>query len=278
MTDDRVSRRRVLKGSVAFTATGLAGCLGGSSGPLSNPIIQETAVSGRSLVVTLQSDHSVSTLNVIGPSGSQFRSASVATGATSVEVPLFDYRRGWYYEPGEYELVAVSDGEEVASTTVELVPDLQVTDVQQYTEGRPTPSNRANLRVTVENMGTGPTWVYYVGYPGAPYSPATNVPTDEAARTGPLLHLEQPQSVSEVIVAPGESTTVIGRRSPLLLSSDDECGGLTVEMTTIVATGVGPNARQNIRATLNGEPLRANFRGTCHDIVIDVPEGTATDG
>jgi len=276
MTDDRVSRRRVLKGSVAFTATGLAGCLGGSSGPLSNPIIQETAVSGRSLVVTLQSDHSVSTLNVIGPSGSQFRSASVATGATSVEVPLFDYQRGWYYEPGEHELVAVSDDEEVASTTVELEPELTVTDVQQYTEGRSTTTNRANLLVTVENTGTGPTWVYHVGYRDALYPSANNIPTNEYARSNPLQNLEEPESASEVVLAPDESTELVGMQPPLLLPSEAECGDLTVDMTVIVSSGVGPNGQEPVQATLGGE-LYGGFPETCRDIQIDSLEGTETD-
>ncbi|WP_436932829.1 twin-arginine translocation signal domain-containing protein [Halosimplex halobium] len=270
MTGEQHSRRQFLKGGLALTAAGLAGCSSGSTGTATPAsIFRETSVSGNSLRVTLRENHDVSKVNLIGPSGSVFQSAQVATGATTVELGLFDYRRGWHYTPGEHTLVAVADGEEVESTTLPLTPELEITNVEPYTGGRPTPSNRANLLVTVENTGTGPTWVYYVGYENAPHSAANRIPTTDYARSTPLLNLEKPQSEDEVILQPGNSTVLRGIRSPLLLSEDDHCNGLEVNLTVIVPTGVGENGQRELRAVLDGDPVRANFRGTCSDIQIE---------
>ncbi|QPV61552.1 twin-arginine translocation signal domain-containing protein [Halosimplex litoreum] len=279
MTGTERSRRRFLKGGLAVAAAGLAGCSGGNSAGTATPesVFRDTSVSGNSLRVTLREDHDVSTVNLIDSSGSIFQSSQVATGATTVELGLFDYRRGWHYTPGEHTLVAVEDGEEVGSTTIPLTPELEITNVEPYTGGRPTPSNRANLLVTVENTGTGPTWVYYVGYENAPRSAANRIPTTDYARSTPLLNLEKPQSADDVILQPGDSTVFRGIRSPLLLSKDDHCNGLEVNLTAIVSTGIGENGQRELRAVLDGEPVRANFRGTCSDIQIEPREASDPD-
>ncbi|MFB6177033.1 MAG: hypothetical protein ABEI99_07830, partial [Halobaculum sp.] len=54
---------------------------------------------------------------------------------------LFDYERGWQYTPGTHTLVATDGEDELSSTTVELQPELEITNVERYTGGRPTPSN-----------------------------------------------------------------------------------------------------------------------------------------
>lgn len=279
MTGEQRSRRQFLKGGLALTAAGLAGCSGGGLTGTSTPesVFQGTSVSGNSLTVALQSDHEISKVNLIDPSGSVFQSSQVATGATTVDLGLFDYRRGWHYTPGEHTLVAVKDGEELASMTVPLVPNLEITEVKLYTGGRPTPSNRANLLVTVENTGTGPTWVYYVGYENAPHSAANRIPTTDYARSTPLLNLEKPQSEDGVILQPDTSTVLRGIRSPLLLSKDDHCNGLEVNMTVIVPTGIGDDGQRELRAVLDGDRVRANFRGTCSDIQIEPHQGRNPD-
>ncbi|WP_436926214.1 twin-arginine translocation signal domain-containing protein [Halosimplex amylolyticum] len=275
MTGEKRSRRQFLKSGLALTAVGLAGCSSGGPAGTDTPesVFRETSVSGNALRVTLREDHGVSKVNLIDPSGSIFQSAQVATGATTVELGLFDYRRGWHYTPGDHTLVAVNDGEEVESTTIPLTPELEITGVEPYTGGRPTPSNRANLLVTVENTGTGPTWVYYVGYGNAPHSAANRIPTTDYARSTPLLNLEKPESVDGVILDPGDSTVLRGIRSPLLLSQSDHCNDFETDLTVIVSTGVGENGQHELRAILDGDPLRANFRGTCSDIRVESREG-----
>jgi len=276
MTSERRSRRRFLRHGLAVAAAGVAGCssLGPAGGVGETATIRETSVSGASLVVDLKEDHDVTKLNLVGPSGSLFRSTSVATGTNSAEIQLFDYSRGWQYSPGEHSLVAVNDeDEEITSTTVPLEPEIEITDVEQYTSGRPTPSNRGNLLVTVENKGTGPTWVYYVGYENALHPPANRIPTNDYAKTSPLLNLDRPESKSETILEPDDTTQLLGTNSPLLLSSEDDCTDLSVDLTVIVASGVGKNGQKDIQVTLSGEPIRANFRGTCDE--IEISDGTS---
>ncbi|QLH77240.1 hypothetical protein HZS55_08010 [Halosimplex rubrum] len=277
MTGEQQSRRRVLKRGLALATAGIAGCssLGpvggvGGSGP-----IQGTSVSGASLVVDLREDHEVTKLNLIGPSGSRFRSTDVATGATSAELGLFDYRRGWHYTPGEHSLVAIADGDEVASKTLSLEPTLKITDIEPYSGGRPTPSNRANLLVTVENTGTGPTWVYYVGYENALNRDANHIPTNNYAKTVPLQNLDKPESKNDVILEPGSDSELLGMDSPFLLTNEDQCDNQRVELSILVLSGIGSNAEKQLRATLTGERISANFASTCSDISVNRVERTS---
>ncbi|WP_415380526.1 hypothetical protein [Halosimplex sp. TS25] len=274
MTGERFSRRRFIQSGLALSGIGVAGCAKlGSVGSTGNSVISDTSISGSKLVVELQDDHNVSKINLIDSSGSSFQSAQVSTGASRVSIELFNLSRGWSYRPGEYSIVAVADNEEVASTTVHLQPDLKITGIQQYTNGRPTPSNRANLLVTVENVGTGPTWVYYVGYKNALHPPANRIPTNEYARTNPLLNFDRPESKEDLILDPEASVTLLGTDSPLLLSEDDHCENLQVEMSVIVSAGIGESAQKEFQAVLDGEPERANFRGTCSEIQLQSDGG-----
>jgi hypothetical protein len=279
MTDKRRSRRRFIQSGLAMAAAGVAGCssLGPAGGVGRTSPIQETSVSGASLVVDLTENHEVTKLNLVGPSGSLFRSTSVATGTTTAEIGLFDYRRGWHYTPGEHSLVAIADGEKNASKTVPLKPKLEISDVEPYTGGRPTPSNRANLLVTVKNTGTGPTWVYYVGYENALDQDANHIPANDYVKTVPLQNLDEPESREDVILEPGKSSKLLGTDSPFILADEDHCNNLTVELSVLVLSGIGTNLRKQLRATLAGEQISANFARTCSDISIDLSEQTFED-
>jgi len=272
MTGEQSTRRRFLASSLALAVSCVAGCLnqGTAGGGLGSPsVISETSISGRNLVVTLADDHEVSKLNLIGPDGSAFKSTAVQTGATQVKLELFDYRRGWHYNPGTHTLLALDEDEtELAETEIDLSPELEITEVKPYSGGRPTPSNRANLLVTVENIGTGPTWVYDLGYKNSLNRDANRLLTNDYAKTVPLMNLDLPDEKSGIILDPGESTELLGTRPPLLLSEDDHCNDLRVEFEVIVLCGAGKNARQDLVATLSGDPLKANFRETCTEISV----------
>ncbi|ELZ20860.1 hypothetical protein C475_19713 [Halosimplex carlsbadense 2-9-1] len=277
MTGERRSRRRFLQRTLALTAAGVAGCssLGPGGGVGGTSPIQETSGSGASLVVELSEGHSVTKLNLVGPSGSLFRSTSVATGTTTAEIDLFNYSQGWHYTPGEHSLVAISDEEEVASKTIPLEPDLEITNVEPYTGGRPTPSNRANLLVSVENTGTGPTWVYYVGYENALDRDANHIPTNDYAKTVPLQNLEKPEAKNDVILEPGESSELRGTDSPFLLTEGYHCNNQKVQLSVLVLSGIGTNVRERLSATLAGEEFSANFASTCSDISIALLEDSS---
>jgi len=275
MTGERHSRRHVLQRGIGLAAVGVAGCssLNPVDGTGRATTIQETSVSGDSLIVDLHEEHEVTKLNLIGPSGSIFRSTPVAEGTTTAEIGLFDYDQGWHYTSGEHSLAAVSEeGQEIESRIVPLEPELELTNVEQYTGGRPTPSNRGNLLVTVENKGTGPTWIFNMGYEDAPNPPANNVRTNEYVRMNPGLNLQKPKAEKDTILSPGDSAAFLGTRSPFLLSEDGHCDNMAIDLTVIIFSGVGDNQRERLHATLNGELLEANFRGTCGDIQVRIQE------
>ncbi len=268
MTGGRFSRRRFIQGGLALSATGVAGCanLGVPSG--SQTAFSKTSVDGNQLVVQLQSKRDFSHVNLIAPDGNEFQSLSVDSGASEIRFPLFDFSSGQRYSPGEHEVVAIQDGEQVSSTTVELAPDLELVSVEQYSGGEDSPQNRANLLVTVENVGTGPTWIYYLAYEGAPNS--TQTPREGHPRNSPSQAIEKPESEDETILTPKESQSFLSRWPPLRFSGNEHCRGMEIEFDLTVYSGVGENIKQPLRATLSGQRIQELYRETCSDISVEM--------
>lgn len=157
MTVDQ--KRRTVLGSIATTAAGLAGCLGGS---WTNEESQSTSsfgdvhVDGESLVVQLSEDATLDRVNVIAPDGEQFASKQVAAGATQVRIPL-----GVEYTPGDNRIVGVTDDAQVAETTLTITPDVQITMVgvgANHAEKMPQDLEYAEQQalIRLENKGNGP--------------------------------------------------------------------------------------------------------------------------
>ncbi|QLH76947.1 hypothetical protein HZS55_06405 [Halosimplex rubrum] len=281
MKREWTSRRRFLKGGLVVSAAGLAGCAGagsaGTSTP-SNPVFEETSISGSDLVVDLQEDNEVDKVNLIAPDGSGFLSTGVAAGATTVRFSLFQHRVMSHYTPGEHVLVAIAADEELASIPLELAPKLEITDVEPYMGGRETLSNRGNLLVTAKNLGTGPTWMYFLGYEDAPNSSATIFPSTEYVQTTPHHNFRQPETEQEFIIEPGESRTLLGRQPPLH-PGQDHCDGRTVEFSAVILTGVGDDVRRPLQATLGTEQSTENAKEICSEIEIELlDEIEAADG
>ncbi|WP_436909054.1 twin-arginine translocation signal domain-containing protein [Halosimplex marinum] len=278
MTGEQYSRRRFLKSGLAVTVAGLAGCSGTGATGTATPesIFQETSVLRNSLRVTLREDHDVSKVNLIAPDGSEFHSTGVETGVTTVKFNLFDFYPGQHYSPGEYELIAVRDGKELSSTSLNLQPDLRLTSIEQYSGGTDSPQNRANLLVTVENVGTAPTWVYYLGYSGTPN--ATHTPQEGHPKDSPLKALEMPKSKEETILAPSETQSFLGRWPPFQFSGEEHCREMTIEFGLTVYSGIGDNLTRQHRATLSGEKIQELYRETCSEISIETTEKRGTDG
>ncbi len=281
MTGERVSRRRFLTAGLAAGVAGLAGCSGGGTAGTrtpSNPVFEATSISGSDLVVTLQEGHDVDKVNLITPDGSAFRSSTVAAGATTAQFSLFQHRVRSHYTPGEHTLVAIVEGEEFASVSLELVPKIEIIDVEPYTGGRETLSNRGNLLVTAKNTGTGPTWIYFLGYEDAPNSSASIFPSTEYAQTTPHHNFRQPETEHEFIVEPGQSRILLGRQPPLN-PGRSLCDGRTVEFSAVVLTGVGDDVRQPLRATIGTEQSTVNSQDICSEIEIELlDERGSTDG
>jgi len=272
-----ITRRQLLQTGLTSLSVGIAGCAGrvlddAGEEVARNSVFEETSFDGADLVVQLRENADISTVNLVGPDGQLFTSASVAAGVTRVRLRLFDMLSGRRYSPGEHTLVGVQGGEEVASATLDLRPELEIVAVEPYTGGRDVPLNRGNLVVTVENVGTGPTWVYYVGYEGAPWESANEFPSERLIRYQPEVYLQLPETTAGRIISPAESQQLLGRHSPLLLPRGIPCDGQTLEIIAIVKTGVGSDARGGIQATLSGGLFQTRSKRTCHDLVIELVE------
>lgn len=270
-----ITRRRALQTGVVSLGASLAGCAGRVLGDASdrvarNSTFEETWFDGADLVVRLRENTDVSTVNLVGPDGQLFTSANVATGVTTVRLSLFDMLSGRHYSPGKHTLVGVRDDEEVASATLDLRPELEIVGVEPYTGGRDVPLNRGNLVVTVKNVGTGPTWIYYIGYEGAPYELANEIPPFEETKYQPEVYLPYPETAEGRILSPNESADFRGRFPPLVLSRDAPCDGQTADLTVIASSGIGNTGKDNIRASLLGGPLQNRHRTTCQRIIAEV--------
>jgi len=221
-------------------------------------------------VVTLADDHDVDQLNLIGPDGTTFEQSTVAQGATGVEIQIV-FKTGGTYSAGEYELVAVT-GESSESMSLELRPNIQIVDVEpEFDEDDGYSSGR--LFVTVENVGTGPSWVYNIGFRNAPYRNAPEViEGDGVADTT----FERPEA-SEEFLSPGTEREFLKQRGVLVIDDNDDvsCESDTAELTVVVQTPHG-DIEQPIRAELSGGyhiDDQGAIQHPCKDVQIELLDG-----
>jgi len=276
-----ISRRRLLAWSGTALLSGIAGCSGtdspgggtdsttGSPSPSADSVFEGVDFAGSNLVVSLTEDHDVDRLNLIAPDGSTFEQATVAEGATQVEMQIV-FKTGGSYSAGEYDLVAVI-GESSESMTVELQPEIQVVDVEpEFDEDDGYSSGR--LFVTVENVGTGPTWVYNIGFQNAPYRNAPQVIDGVADTT-----FEQPEDSDREFLSPETQRAFLKQRGVLVIDDNDDvsCEGDTAELTVVVQTPHG-DIEQPIRAQLSGGyhvDDQGAIQHPCREVQIELVEG-----
>lgn len=277
-----LSRRTILAWSGATMLTGLAGCAGSdgpgnrtASAPASSPAVvsavREIQFEGPNLVVLFDADHEVSRLNLIAPDGSTYRQTGVEAGATRAELQILS-KTGDSYTAGQHELVAVS-GESSESMPIELRPAIDVVDVQPELDDDDRNST-GRLLVTVENAGSGPTWIYNIGFRNAAYQNAPQViDGDGVADTT----FERPEDPMNEFLAPGTARVFLKRRGVLVISDDDDvtCAGGTADVTVVVQTSHG-DVEQPIRARLSGGyhvDDEAAIQHPCQDVDIELLDG-----
>ena len=166
---DRPSRRTVLGSILAGASAGLAGCAG--LGATGSDVITSIDVDGTDLVLTIE-PNKIDAVNVITPSGELFRERTIASGASQRRIPI-----GVSYSPGEYEIIVLSDGETVATSSVTLEPELELTELrlgrdhpEAMYDGARLASTNSEAILTVTNHGTGPTAVTALRFEGdVPY-------------------------------------------------------------------------------------------------------------
>lgn len=167
-----MTRRRALLGGIVGTVASLAGCFGdpesgaspstgtesATKSPTSRqPVFESVEVAETTLVVELRQEVSVSKVNVVAPDGTPFASKVVPEGATTVEVEV-----GFEYDPGEYRVVAVDGERTVEETSLEISPEIEITEVGIGANNLDRmPEELGNTKasealIEIENTGNGP--------------------------------------------------------------------------------------------------------------------------
>lgn len=259
---------------------GLAGC--GSSGdttgtptPGSSSAFRAVSVDGTDLVVELHDEANVSEVTLINPDGSLYGQREIATGVTTVRFKLVELElgRAEHYTPGEYELIADSGGQS-QSQAIELRPEIRIQEIRQYTADD-LPAANTRIAVTVENVGTAPTWIYDIVYRNAP-NPTAN---DKLGSRSGVPHLSKPEQIDQLLLQPGGTQTYVGSNQPLRFSKQDGrvCDAVA-KMTVILGNAAGDPLRQRIRVTADGNPSSpdARERYLCSDVSLKRLNSTAT--
>lgn len=149
---NRYTRRSVLCGTVG-AATSFAGC----SESNSDPGFKQSSVNGRKLIVEFEESLQPESVSVIDPEGEGFAETKVSTGVTQVSFEI-----GIPYSPGEYRIIAVdSAGDELADTSQEIRPELEIVDVgigANHIDEMPEELHypERQIIVSIINRGTGP--------------------------------------------------------------------------------------------------------------------------
>jgi len=242
-----LSRRTALRTAAGTALTAMAGCLSDSSNGgdedgdslASGGPLQRIAVEGTELIVEISADTTLDQVLVIQPNGEQFGVREVLA-----EVQQVSFDLGIAYDPGEYHVVGLDDGEESIEHSLTIEPNLEIREVGLYRNHPDKPwdevygESDTNLRkmgeafVTVENTGTGPNTVTKLVFSGDVPNPVENPQSDGLYET------------NQVVVPPGETVDLFSYSFPFGSASEEgmRCapdgnqGRFTVSIGTSVRT------------------------------------------
>jgi hypothetical protein len=237
-------------------------------------VFQQVTVDGTALVVEFTSDSEFDQINLIQPNGESFGQREVAAGSQQVSFDL-----GTSYEPGEYEVFALRDEEEVGKSSVTIQPDLQIVEMGT---GRNQPEKMWNgseneikeeAFVTLENQGTGPDAVTKLLFIGDVPYPSDEEGTNYADNedVSGIYDPDSDSEVDQVIITPGERVTIYSSRSPFAFvpGAGTSCSeeSKTGEFDLILETRVGGD---RITKTYSIQYSASQERDNCQ---ISISEG-----
>lgn len=241
-----LTRRRVLLASAGIGAA-LAGCSSdpSSSAPSESPSpsgggFRAVRTAGMSLVVEL-GETTLDSVSVVAPDGTSFAEEPVQAGVSTVEIQL-----GTAYEPGEYRVLGVADGESVAETRLEIRPELEIVEVgvganhldRMPSELGTTAEQEAFVRI--RNAGTGPQSITQLAFQGQVPNPE-ETPSDPE-ESGIFNQSTGRGSVESILVAAGEEVTLFSTSLPFSFEGDGvDCDSepIDAEFTVSVQVEIG---------------------------------------
>lgn len=234
----RFSRRTVL-GSIALGVLGFSGCSEsiGNGGTSESPFAS-VGVEGTDIVVELAQETTVDSVNVIQPDGELFAQRQVAAGVRRETFPL-----GTDYEQGEYEILGLDGEEQVGAQTLDIRPDVRITDVklarnhpEEMYEGAYESDILAEAIVTVRNDGTGPDAVTQLRFEGD-----VPLPTRDIFQESGIYDTKDELGghAGAVVIGAGEELTLFSSSRPFSpaggnVSCNEE--GFSGQFTVVVAT------------------------------------------
>lgn len=216
-------RRAVLHGVVGLAA-GLAGCFSDSNGDGESPDSNEfddVRVEGTMLIVELAAGAAIDRVNVIAPDGTAFAGKDVQQGVTTVEFDI-----GVAYQAGEHRIVGVADGQTVAETTLDITPNVTITEVGVGANHLDRMPENLNFRkqqsfVTVANQGNGPELIKKLLILGDVPNPTTELQqSDEGDATGIFDVEDGFGELQQPIVPAGKTVTFYSTTKPFLFTGD----------------------------------------------------------
>jgi len=158
---EKLTRRNLLSGIAVSAVASLSGCAESTDtddSPESGTGLNQVTTEETDLVVDFETEHSIDEISIIQPDGELFAERSVAT---RVRRETFDL--GLDYDPGEYEIIGLTDETEQFSSTIDISPDVQITELllgrnhpDQMYDGASERTIRTEAIISVENSGNGP--------------------------------------------------------------------------------------------------------------------------
>lgn len=221
-----ISRRTALRTVAGAALVGVAGCLDSheNTGPDDSTTpsdgsggFQAVTVDGTALVVEFVSGSEFDQINLIQPNGELFGQREVAVGSQQVSFDL-----GNTYEPGEYEIVALSSEETVGESSLSVTPNLGIVEMGigrnqpgELWDG-PEDEIEEEAFVILENQGSGPDAVTKLLFIGDVPYPSDEEGTDyvDDEDVSGIYDPESDSEAEQAIIAPGEEVKIYSSRSP----------------------------------------------------------------
>ncbi|WP_276256807.1 hypothetical protein [Halomontanus rarus] len=215
--------------------------------------VEETA-----LVLEFTSESPVEQVNVIRPDGELFAEREIPAGSTRETVEI-----GTDYQPGEYDILGLEDGDERARESIVIEPDVQITDLrlgrnhpEAMYEGASDREAQREAIVTIENTGTGSDEVTRLEFSGDVPRPTP----DDYEKSGIYDTESDIGRYADAVTLPPDSEVVIYSQSMPFSPAGDHvsCSPETTagEFETIIETSVqGKATVATYNVTYTGEDL-----------------------